>query len=102
MLAPPLAPENLTGISFWDGDAPANHLTWFPNPAETEPPTGYHIYRRSAGEANVVLLATLGSVLSFLDPSPAPGANYLYTLVPLRGSTAGPTVTYQLFTVATP
>jgi hypothetical protein len=92
----------LTGISFWDGDAPANHLTWFPNPTEIEPPTGYRIYRRHFGETDAVLLATVGSVLEFLDPSPAPGANYLYTLVPLRGSTAGAAITYPLSTVITP
>jgi hypothetical protein len=85
--------------SFWDVDSPANHLTWFANPNEPDPPSGYRIYRRAAGETQDTLLATLGTVLSHVDHGPVAGANYTYTVVPFTSGGNGPPATFNVTTV---
>jgi hypothetical protein len=100
--APTFAPVNLSVESFWDVDVPANHLTWFANPTETNPPTGYRIHRRLEGESQDVLLATLEAVLSFVDSTPQPGARFLYTVVPFNNGGEGPAISFLVTTETGP
>ena len=100
--APAFAPQNLAVQSFWDVDSPANHLTWFTGPSEPHAPTGYRVYRRSAGDAQDVLLATLGAVLSHVDLDPTAGVAHVYTVVPFTPGGDGPAASSQVTTVSGP
>ena len=81
----PLAPYQAAVQSYWDVDAPANSLVWFPDPDEESLPEGYHIYRRAANETDAVLLATVGLTYAYTDATAAAGVVYEYTIAGYRG-----------------
>ncbi len=81
----PLAPYQAAVQSYWDVEAPANSLVWFPDPDEESLPEGYHIYRRAANEAEPTLLATVGLTYAYTDATAAPGVVYEYTIAGFRG-----------------
>lgn len=84
-LGTPLTPYQAAVQSFWDVDAPANSLVWFPDPDEESLPDGYRIYRRAAHEAGPRLVATVGLTYAYTDATAEPGVVYEYTLVGFRG-----------------
>jgi hypothetical protein len=80
-----LAPYQAAVQSFWDVDAPANSLVWFPDPDEELLPDGYRIYRRAANDVEPRLLATVGLTYAYTDATAEPGVVYEYTIVGFRG-----------------
>jgi hypothetical protein len=93
-----LAPYQAAVQSYWDVEAPANSLVWFPDPDEESLPEGYRIYRRAASEAEPTLLATVGLTYAYIDATAEPGVVYEYTIAGFRGRVASRPVSLAIRT----